>query len=176
MHLKIVARANPLIRGAVVVWRYLPGTRKLACKDAVESPPTQTSNPSDSSTHALAWGLQKLSSSLPTVNRTVFFSLGASRARWKPLSSRTRRRRCPRADGHRAGQFRFRNCGPYSPHRGKPEATHPPPASADLSPHAGLSCREGNGAAGFPAVHCLKLFHPGAAPPPGSSSWTPRER
>ena len=56
MHLKIVARANSLIRGAVVVWRYLPGTRKLACKDAVESPPTQTSNPSDSSTHALAWG------------------------------------------------------------------------------------------------------------------------
>jgi hypothetical protein len=42
----------------------------------VESPPTHTSNSSDSSTHALASGLQKLSSSLPTVNRTVFFSPG----------------------------------------------------------------------------------------------------
>jgi hypothetical protein len=75
--------------------RYLRATRKLVCKDAVESPPTHTSNSSDSSTQALASGLQKLSSSLPTVKRTVFFSPGARRVRWKPLSSRTGREALP---------------------------------------------------------------------------------
>src|ERR1017187_2070454 len=68
---------------------------KLACSVAVESPPTQTSNTAGSSTHVFSAGLQYVSSSLPNMKWSVFFSPGANETFSNPLSWRTGRDALP---------------------------------------------------------------------------------
>src|SRR5450432_2290148 len=69
--------------------------RNSPCSFAVESPPTQTSNCSGSTTHPFVRGLQNCNSSLPNVKWTVCFAPTAKSTRWKPFNCLTGRDALP---------------------------------------------------------------------------------